>query len=112
MSGRYTFVAGNNGTASEMNTYVMDGIPYKIVAGNATVTGSLAVTFASSFTVAPLVLLGYQSANNTGTSATTSTPTNTGMTIYCWTGTTATTVAKTVSFMALQMTPTTGNGNS
>lgn len=114
MSGRFTFTAGNTLTAAQLNSNVMDGLPYKIVAGTATVTGSLAVTFAASFTsgVTPIVTLGLASPTNTGTSATFGSGTNTGMTIYVWTGITAATVAKVVHYTALQMTSTTGNGNS
>jgi len=49
MSGRFTFTAGNTLTAAQLNTNVMDGIPYKIVCGQVSVTGSLAVTFPASF---------------------------------------------------------------
>lgn len=115
MSGRFTFTAGNTLTASQLNTNVMDGIPYKIVAGTAAnVTGSLAVTFPASFTsgVTPVVVVTAQAATNVITSATTGTPTNTGFTIYTWTGTTASTTARNVAWYAVQMTSTTGPGNS
>jgi hypothetical protein len=116
MSGRYTFTAGNNLTAAQINTNIMDGIPYKIVAGKATVTGSLAITWASSFTsgVEPIVTLGLGSAAGaTGSSVTCSAPsTNTGVTVYVWQGTTASSTAKTVYYTALQMTSSTGAGNS
>ena len=116
MSGRYTFTAGNTLTAAQLNTNIMDGIPYKIVANKATVTGSLAVTFAASFTtgVEPIVTLGLGSANgSTGSSVSCSAPvTNTGCTLYVWQGTTASSTAKTVYFTAIQMTSTTGAGNS
>jgi len=117
MSGRYTFVAGTTATAAQMNTYVMNGIPYKIVAGTATVTGNLAVTFAAAFTtgVTPIVnATVVTNAPTTGGIATITqgTPT-TGMTIYVWkTDGTASTVAKTVHWHATQMTSTTGAGNS
>ena len=117
MSGRYTFTAGNTLTASQLNTNVMDGIPYKIVAGKATVTGSLAITFASSFTtgVEPIVTLGLGSATgSTGSSVSCSAPvTNTGCTLYVWLPAgTASSTAKTVYFTAIQMTSSTGSGNS
>jgi hypothetical protein len=117
MSGRYTFTAGNTLTAAQLNTNVMDGIPYKIVAGTATVTGSLAVTFASSFTsgVTPVVTATVvTNAPTTGGTATITQGTpNTGMTVYVWKADgTAATVAKTVHWHATQMTSTTGAGNS
>jgi hypothetical protein len=65
MSGRYTFTAGNTLTAAQLNTNVMDGIPYKIQAGTTTVsmtsgspwsTGSANVTGLSGFTVNPYVV--------------------------------------------------------
>jgi len=116
MSGRFTFTAGNTLTAAQLNTNVMDGLPYKIVAGKATVTGSLAVTWASAFTsgVEPIVTLGLgSSVGATGSSVSCSAPaTNTGVTLYVWQGTTASSTAKTVYYTALQMTPTTGAGNS
>ncbi len=86
MSGRYTFVAGTNATATQMNTYVMDGIPYKIVVGTTNVSmtsaspwsqGSANVTGLSGFTVNPYVIATNETtvsnaivvtANVTGTS--------------------------------------------
>lgn len=116
MSGRYTFVAGTDATASQMNNYVMDGIPFKIVAGTATVTGSLAVTFASAFTtgVTPIISTGYQTNTaSTGGYLTFGVPTNTGVTLYSWLPAgTASTTGKVCHFTAIQMTSTTGAGNS
>lgn len=115
MSGRFTFTAGNTLTAAQLNTNVMDGLPYKIVAGRAdNVTGSLGVTFPSSFTsgVTPVVIVTAQSATNVITGATTGTPSSTGFTIYTWTGTSASTNARNVAWYAVQMTSTTGPGNS
>jgi len=114
MSGRFTFTAGNTLTAAQLNTNVMDGIPYKIVCGQVSVTGSLAVTFPASFVtgVVPTVTATVASGNNTRTSVTQSAPTNTAVTFYIWTGTTAASVAGTVHYTAIQMTSTTGTGNS
>jgi hypothetical protein len=116
MSGRFTFTAGNNLTAAQINTNVMDGIPYKIIAGQATVTGSLAVTWPSSFTsgVTPTIRLGLATgAASTGAYATFTTTSNTGATFYVWLpGGTASTTAKGVHYLAIQMTSTTGTGNS
>lgn len=116
MSGRFTFTSGNTLPAAQLNTYVMDGIPYKIVAGTATVTGSLAITFAASFTsgTTPIISTGYQTNTaSTGAYVTFGVPTNTGVTLYSWLpGGTASTTGKVVHFTAIQMTSTTGAGNS
>jgi hypothetical protein len=114
MSGRYTFTAGNTLTAAQLNTNVMDGIPYKIVCGQVAVTGSLAVTFPSSFVsgAVPTITANVASSTNTRTSVTFNTPTNTAVTFYVWTGATAATAAGTVHYTAIQMTSTTGTGNS
>lgn len=114
MSGRFTFTAGNTLTAAQLNTNVMDGIPYKIIAGQVAVTGNLAVVFPVSFTsaVVPTITANVASSTNTRTSVTFNTPTNTGVTFYVWTGTTAATAAGTVHYLAVQMTSTTGTGNS
>ena len=114
MSGRFTFTAGNNLTAAQLNTNVMDGIPYKIICGQVAVTGSLAVTFPVSFTsaVVPTITANVASSTNTRTSVTFNTPTNTAVTFYVWTGTTAATAAGTVHYTAIQMTSSAGTGNS
>jgi hypothetical protein len=65
MSGRYTFVNGNTLSASELNTNIMDGLPYNMQAGTTTITlvsnatwstGSTNVTNLSGFTVEPYVV--------------------------------------------------------
>jgi hypothetical protein len=114
MSGRYTFTAGNTLTAAQVNTNIMDGIPYKMICGQVAVTGNLAVTFPSSFVsgAVPTITANVASSTNTRTSVTFNTPTNTAVTFYVWTGTTAATTAGTVHYTAIQMTSTTGTGNS
>jgi hypothetical protein len=114
MSGRFTFTAGNTLTAAQINTNVMDGIPYKMICGQVSVTGSLAVTFPASFTsaVVPTITANVASGTSNRTSVTFSTPTNTAATFYVWTGATAATVAGVVHYTAIQMTSTTGTGNS
>ena len=114
MSGRFTFTAGNTLTAAQINTNIMDGIPFKMICGQVAVTGSLAVTFPVSFTsaVVPTITANVASGTNTRTSVTISTPTNTAVTFYVWAGTVAATVAGTVHYTAIQMTSTTGTGNS
>jgi hypothetical protein len=115
MSGRFTFTSGNTLTAAQLNTNVMDGIPFKMVCGQVAVTGSLAVTFpGTSFStgVVPTITANVASSTNTRTSVTFNTPTNTAVTFYVWAGTVAATAAGTVHYTAIQMTSTTGTGNS
>ena len=114
MSGRFTFTAGNTLTAAQINTNVMDGIPYKMICGQPTVTGSLLVTFPASFTsaVVPTITANVASGTSNRTSVTFGTPSNTSVTFYVWTGATAATVAGVVHYTAIQMTSTSGTGNS
>lgn len=121
MSGRYTFTAGNTLTAAQLNTNVMDGIPYKMICGQVAVTGNLAVTFPSSFVsgAVPTITANVASSTNTRTSVTFNTPTNTAVTFYVWyvpnnapAGMVQATAAGTVHYTAIQMTSTTGTGNS
>ena len=121
MPGRFTFTAGNTLTAAQLNTNVMDGIPFKMITGQVSVTGSLAVTFPVSFTsgVVPTVVSTVASGNNTRITTTIATPTNTGTTFYVWyvpngaaAGAVASTVAGTVHYIATQMTASSGTGNS
>ena len=117
MSGRYTFTAGNTLTAAQLNTNVMDGLPFKMIAGSWNVTGNQAVTFPVSFTtgVVPVITLGMSAnAASTGNIAAFTSASNTGCTMNVWVGSTGalSTVAKPVYYIAVQMTPTTGNGNS
>jgi hypothetical protein len=87
-------------------------IPYAMEVNTASITGSGSVTFtAGRFAVAPIVTLAIQSTSGpTGTSATYSSPTTTGMNLYVWTGATASASARSVSFVAVQMTSTTAAG--
>lgn len=123
MSGRFTFTAGNTLTAAQLNTNVMDGIPYKIVAGEASVTtsatatwstGTVAVTFASSFTsgVVPVVIPGVRYSN--GNQATMAQAYGVSYTGFTMRATTYANTAATIPcpYIAFQMTSTTGIGNS
>lgn len=115
MSGRFIFTAGNTLTAAQMNTNVMDGIPYKIVAGTTpTITGNGAVTYPVSFTtgVVPIVTAIVAGTASNGTSVTLGSSSATGATFYVWVGAAASTTAKTIYYTAIQMTSTTGSGNS
>lgn len=114
MSGRFAFTSGSTLTAAQVNTNIMDGIPYKIVCGQVAVTGSLAVTFPASFVsgVTPTINANVLSSSTTRTSVTFNPVSNTGATFYVWSGAVAATVAGTVHYTAIQMTSTTGTGNS
>lgn len=120
MSGRYTFTAGNTGTAAEMNTNVMDGILYKQQVGTSTVTmasaspwstGSLNVTNLSGFTVAPYVV-ATASASVSGAPivAHVNVTSTTAFTIYCfYYGASAT--SRVINWTALQAKSTTAAGS-
>ena len=114
MSGRFAFTAGNTLTAAQLNTNIMDGIPFKMVCGQVSVTGSLAITWPSSFTtgVVPTVTATANSISSVLTSVTMNTPSATGVTFYAWAGTVASTSARVIHYTAIQMTSTTGTGNS
>ena len=120
MSGRYTFVAGTNGTASQMNTYVMDGILYKTQVGSSQVAltsnaswsyGSINVINLSGFTQEPYVLA-------TAEATSTTTPvlchvdvtSTTQMTVYMF-RVGASTALTTVRWMAVQATPSNPAGS-
>jgi hypothetical protein len=80
-------------------------LPFASQVGSVTVTGSATITFAASrFTQAPLVLGNVSSTNNTGTSVTFGASTTASVVAYVWTGSTASTTSRGVSFMAIQMT--------
>ena len=113
MSGRYTFTAGNTLTASQMNTYVMNGIPYQMAVMYSSVTGSLAITFPITFSAAPMVWASVNGSNaTTGSHASYASITTTGCTIYVWQGTTASSTAKSCSILAICMANGTATGNS
>jgi hypothetical protein len=85
--------------------------PFAIEQGSQSVTGSQAISFTTGrFTVAPQVFVTVQSSTNGVTSATVGTPTTSGFTAYAWTGSTAATLARTVSWIAIQMKSGGANG--
>ena len=115
MSGRFTFASGNTLTAAQLNTNVMDGIPFKMIAGSSTgVVASQAITFPASFTtgVTPIVVATVGSNATSTTSATISGASATGFTVYLWSGAVANAVSRGITYLAFQMTSTTGTGNS
>ena len=80
-------------------------VPYATNAGSATITGSGTITFAASrFTQTPLVSVNVQSTANTATSVTYAGATSSSMTVYVWSGSTASVTARTVNYFAVQMT--------
>ena len=120
MSGRFAFTAGSTLTAAQLNTNVMDGIPYKVVTGTTNVTltsnatwsyGSTNVTGITGFTVAPYV---YGSVETTATTTANVCHFNatspSAMTVYALrSGASTTTV--TVRWVAIQATSTTAAGS-
>jgi hypothetical protein len=80
-------------------------LPFATNAGSASITGNGTITFAASrFTQTPLITANVQSTANTGTSVTYAGATTSSVTVYVWSGSTASTVARTVTFFAVQMT--------
>jgi hypothetical protein len=115
MSGRFTFTAGNTLTAAQVNTNVMDGIPYKIITGVTTAfTGALAFTFPVSFTtgITPIITATVPSNSTSNVGVTTSGISAAGVTFNKWSTTAVSTTSATVHYIAIQMTPSSGAGNS
>jgi hypothetical protein len=120
MSGRFTFTAGNTLTAAQLNTNVMDGIPYKIQSGTTNVTltsnasfsyGSTNVTNLSGFTVDPYVVGAIEttSATTINTCHFDATGTTT-MTVYALRSG-ASTATLTVRWIAIQATSSNAAGS-
>lgn len=120
MSGRYTIVAGTTATAAQMNTYILDGIPYKMQAGTSTTTltsnatwsyGSVNVTNLSGFTVSPYVMATAEATTTTSPVLTHVNVTGTTtMTVYMFRAG-ASTASTTVRWLAIQATSTTAAGS-
>ena len=120
MSGRFTFTAGNTLTAAQINTNIMDGIPYKQQVGASTVTmtsatpwstGSLNVTNLSGFTQTPVVLItGSASVSGAPLVAHVNATSTTAFTIYAfYYGQSAT--SRDFKWVAFQATSTTATGS-
>ena len=120
MSGRFTFTAGTTLTAAQLNSNVMDGIPYKMQVGTSSVSltsnaswsyGSVNVTNLAGFTVAP-----YCIATAEATSTTTpvlchvNVTSTTTMTVYIF-RVGASTASTIVRWMAIQATSATAAGS-
>lgn len=85
--------------------------PFAIEQGQSSVTGNLAISFTTGrFTQTPQVFVTVQSSSNGVTSATTASISSSGFTAYCWSGTVAGAVARNVSWVAIQMKSSSGNG--
>jgi hypothetical protein len=120
MSGRYAFVAGSTLTAAQLNTNVMDGIPYKIQVGTSTTTltsnatwsyGSVNVTNLSGFTVDPYIICTAEATTTTSPVLAHADATGTTTaTIYVFRYG-ATTGSTTVRWIAIQATSSTAAGS-
>lgn len=116
MTVKNTFVAGTDILASKMNENFAT-LPWamQVATGSITGTGSIALT-AGRFhaTTAPLILCSVASTASTATSVTWGSPTYSGTTwtvpVYVWSGTSASTVGRTVVVTAIQQTSTTSIG--
>jgi len=114
-SGWTAIGGGNYATFPNQPAITSGGVtriqPFAIEQGSQSVTGSQAISFTTGrFTVAPQVFVTVQSSTNGVTSATVGTPTTSGFTAYAWTGSTAATLARTVSWIAIQMKSGGANG--
>lgn len=119
MSGRYTFTAGNTLTAAQLNTNVMDGIPYKMISGATLVSvssaspwssGSANVTGLSGFTVTPYVVATVSTSANTPMTVTADATSATTMTLRVFVYA-ASATSRSVMWMAYQATSTTAAGS-
>ena len=114
MTAKNVFVAGTDIVASQVNENFAT-LPYamEIKTQNITGTGSIALSV-NRFTQTPRVLAGVVSTANTLTSVTLGVPTLSGgiytVPIYCWTGTSASTVARAVTIYAVQQTSGASDG--
>jgi hypothetical protein len=111
MTARVTYVNGSVLNASDLTNGFLY-LPYAMQSDIKTgVTGSVRINFDTGrFSVAPIVFLTVVSGNNTATSATISAVTSTYVDILVWTGTTASTTAKSIHWTAIQMTGSTAAG--
>jgi hypothetical protein len=108
MTAKNVFVAGTDILASTMNAN-FDTLPWamQVASGSITGTGSIVLT-AGRFhsTTAPAVMATVIANTNNATSVTTGTPTYSGTTwtvpVYVWSGSTASTAARTVVITAIQ----------
>lgn len=111
MTARVTYTNGSVLNASDLTNGFLY-LPYAMESGIKTsVTGSGTITFTSGrFSVAPIVLLTVVSGNNTATSVTLNAVSASSADILVWTGTSASTTAKSIHWTAIQMTGSTAAG--
>ncbi len=119
MSGRYTFTAGNPLTAAQLNTNIMDGIPFMIQAGTASCsmsssspwsTGSVNVTNLAGFTVNPYVVATAETSVSQAMVVTADVTGTTTMTLRCnYYGASGTT--RTIRWIAIQATAASAAGS-
>jgi hypothetical protein len=120
LSGRYTFVAGTDATATQMNSFVMDGIVYKEQVGTVTMsitggttwsTGSTNITGLTGFTVEPYIFV--TGSSNQGTNLVTAhafATSTSAFTLYAFvSGNSAT--SRVFRWRAVQATSTTAAGS-
>jgi hypothetical protein len=119
MSGRFTFTAGNTLTAAQLNSNVMDGIPFRIVTGATLVsmtsgspwsTGSANVTGLTGFTVNPYVLANVSTGVSQAFTVTIDVTSTSAFTLRVnFYGSSA--ISRSVVWMAIQATSTTAAGS-
>jgi hypothetical protein len=87
-------------------------LPFAIATGAGSVTGNATFTYpVGRFTQSPILSLTILSASGaSGTSATYGSSSSTGFTAYVWSGSTASTTARTVVYTAVQMTSANSSG--
>lgn len=111
MTARVTFTNGNVLNASDLtNSFVY--LPYAMESGvSPSITGTGTISFTSGrFSVAPIVIATVVSSTGTASSVTVSGVTTSGATLNIWSGSSASTVGRTVNWTAIQMTDTTAAG--
>lgn len=119
MSGRFTFTAGNTLTAAQLNTNIMDGIPYKITTGTVDVTmtsaspwssGSANITGLTGYTQNPYIYATSNTSVNIPIVVTAESTSTSAFTIRChYYGSSAT--ARTVRWMAVQAASASSSGS-
>lgn len=114
MTAKNVFVAGTDIVASTMNENFAT-LPYvmEVKSQNITGTGTINLT-TNRFGIVPRIVATVTSTANTLTSVTIGTPTLSAgvvsVPIYCWSGTTAATVARLVTVVAIQQTSGASDG--
>lgn len=117
MSGRFAFTAGNTLTAAQLNTNIMDGIPYKMQSGTASITltsgtwstGTVAVTL-TGFTQTPIITANAVISTTASIAMIITNPSSSGFTgRMVREGASSATIP--FNFIAMQATPSSGSGS-